>query len=73
MQAMEKLKEILRKRDMTQLELAIAAEISPFRLSRLMHKRSRLRHGDCRRISRALGVPIKEAFSVRKRRPARRK
>jgi transcriptional regulator with XRE-family HTH domain len=58
-----KMKEILRRRGMTQLQLAITAKISPFRLSRLLNKRARLRRADCRRIATALGVPVGDVLA----------
>ena len=41
---MKNIKEILRRRGMTQLQLTVAAKISPYRLSRLFNKRAPLRY-----------------------------
>jgi transcriptional regulator with XRE-family HTH domain len=68
---MERLKQVLRERGMTQLQLAVAAKISPYRLSRLFHKRARLRRRDRRRIAGALGIRLNEIFPLRTRRARR--
>lgn len=69
---MENLKRILRQRKMTQVDLAVAARISPFRLSRLLHGRARLRAADRRQIAHALGIPRDELFPRRTRHKVRR-
>lgn len=63
---MTKVREILQQRGMNQLQLAAAANMSVFRLSRLLNGRARLRARDRRCIAEALGVTRNELFPRRR-------
>lgn len=64
---MKVVRKVLHERKMSQLQLAIAANISPFRLSRLFHHRAQLRAGDRRRIAHALGLSRDKLFPRRRK------
>lgn len=65
---MQKVREILREHGMNQMQLAAAARISVFRLSRLFNERAQLRTRDKRRIAEALGVARDALFPRRRHR-----
>ena len=65
---MRRLRKILHQRGIQELDLAVNAKLSPYRLSRLLNNRSRIRAFERRRIARALGIPIEQIFGHRKRR-----
>jgi len=66
---METFLRILRDRRITQLQLAVAAGMSPYRLSRLVNKHSKPRLSERRRIAHALGLSVADVFGPRRRRP----
>lgn len=65
---MQKLRQILRERKLQEMNLAVSVGLSPYRLSRLLNNRSRIRSIERRRIAKALGIKVEEIFGRRKRR-----
>lgn len=65
---MKRIQKILAGRGITQSKFAVAAGLSPFRFSRLMHGRARMRPVDRRQISRGLRLPADRIFGPRRHR-----